>query len=224
MYSIDHHNRWFSISKSWALFVIIFLFIALSGFGQSNKIPDGFAPLFNGKDFTGWEGPLDSFRIESGAIVGGQLENRIPHNQFLATKKSYNDFILRAKFKLVGKNPNAGIQIRSQRIPNHHEMIGYQADLGQKYWGSLYDESRRRKMIATANLNDVMKVLKPNDWNEYKIKAVGRRVQLWINGQMTVDYVEADKSLQQFGLIALQIHSGPPSEAWYKDLWIKEIK
>ena len=92
MYSIDHHNRRFSISKSWALFVIIFLFIALSGFGQSNKIPDGFAPLFNGKDFTGWEGPLDSFRIESGAIVGGQLENRIPHNQFLATKKSYNDF------------------------------------------------------------------------------------------------------------------------------------
>lgn len=222
--SSTYLNRPSKFIPSWQTASLILLLIAMPGFSQNKNVPNGFVSLFNGKDFSGWEGPLESFRIEDGAIVGGQLKNRIPHNQFLATKKSYKDFILRAKFKLVGNNPNAGIQIRSQRIPNHHEMIGYQADLGQKYWGSLYDESRRRKMIATAKLDEVMKVLKPNEWNEYKIRAVGRRVQLWINGQMTVDYLEEDKSLEQFGLIALQIHSGAPSEAWYKDVWIKEIK
>lgn len=198
-------------------------FTCTSLIAQSDKAPLGFTAIFNGKDFSGWEGPLKSFRIQDGAIVGGQLKQRIPHNQFLTSKKSYKDFILRLKFKLKGKNANAGIQIRSQRIPNHHEMIGYQADLGQNYYGSLYDESRRRKIIAQANIEKVKEVLKPDGWNEYKIKAVGRKVTLWINGYKTVEYLEEDKSLEQFGLIGLQIHSGAPSEAWYKDIWIKEL-
>jgi len=182
-------------------------------------------PLFDGKTFTGWEGNLESFRIEDGAIVAGTLKKPIPRNEFLCTTRQYSGFELRLKVKLLGdpKTANAGIQIRSRRIPNHHEMIGYQADMGQHYWGNLYDESRRRKLLATVNQDELARVLKVGDWNEYVIRCVGKRIQLWINGYQTVDYTEPDNSIEQTGLIGLQIHGGPPSEAWYTDIVIKEV-
>jgi len=180
-------------------------------------------PLFDGKTFDGWEGNLKSFRIEEGAIVGGTLKEKIPRNEFLCTTKHYGDFELRLKFKVLGEGVNAGVQFRTKRIPNHNEVSGYQADLGQKYWGSLYDESRRKKIIAQADLDAVMKVIKPNDWNEYVIRAEGKHIQLWINGVQTVDYTEKDEGIDETGIIAVQIHGGPPSEAWYKDIEITEL-
>src|SRR6185436_13530183 len=107
--------------------------------------------LFDGKTFAGWEGNLKHFRIEDGAIVGGTLTEKIPRNEFLCTEQEYGDFELRLKFKVLGKGANAGVQFRSRRIPNHHEMRGYQADLGDGWWGSLYDESRRNKVLKTAD-------------------------------------------------------------------------
>ncbi|MBS0207377.1 MAG: DUF1080 domain-containing protein [Planctomycetes bacterium] len=183
----------------------------------------GWQSLFDGRSLNGWEGDEKSFRIQDGAIVGGSLAARVPRNEFLCADGEYDDFELRLKFKLVGEGCNAGIQIRSRRIPNHHEMIGYQADLGQKYWGCLYDESRRKKILAEPNREELEKVLERDDWNEYTIRAQGRRIQLWINGYQTVDYTEADESLEQDGLIAVQIHGGPPSEAWYKDIKLRHL-
>jgi len=182
------------------------------------------ASLFNGKSFDGWEGDTKkTFRIEEGAIVGGSLKENVPRNEFLCTTKEYGDFELRLKFKVLGKGANAGVQIRSRRIPDHHEMIGYQADLGQGWYGSLYDESRRRTMLAQADPKVVSEAVKADDWNDYKIRCEGKRIQLWINGRQTVDYTEQDDSLEQRGLIGLQIHGGPPSEAWYKDIFIEEL-
>jgi hypothetical protein len=179
--------------------------------------------LFDGKTLTGWEGNLQLFRVQDGAIVGGSLNERIARNEFLCTQKEYSDFELRLKFKVVGEGVNAGIQFRSRRIPNHHEMIGYQADLGEGYWGALYDESRRRKVLAGPDKEAVAKVLKREDWNEYVIRCQGRRIQLFINGLQTVDYTEPDEAIEQKGLIGLQIHAGPPSEARYKDIQIQEL-
>ncbi len=182
------------------------------------------ASLFDGKTFEGWEGDLKVFRIEDGAIVGGSLEHKVARNEFLCTEREYGDFELKLKFKVLGKGANAGIQIRSRRIPDHHEMIGYQADLGDNYWGSLYDESRRRKILAAADAQAVAKVLRRDDWNEYKIRCEGKHIQLWINGLQTVDYTEPDDAIEQRGLIGLQIHGGPPSEAWYKDITLRETR
>ena len=128
--------------------------------------------------------------------------------------------------KLLGdpKAANAGIQIRSRRVPNNSEMSGYQADMGQQYWGCLYDESRRNKVLAQADAEKLRKALKVGDWNDYVIRCVGPRIQLWLNGVQTVDYTEADKSIEQTGLIGVQIHAGPPSEAWYKDITIRTIE
>ncbi len=181
--------------------------------------------LFDGKTFTNWEGDDKTFRIEDGAIVGGQLQEKIPHNVFLASTKEYKNFDLRLKFKLLGDDKaNAGIQFRSRRIPNHHEMIGYQADLGNGYWGVLYDESRRKKVLAGQDKqDDVLKVLKKGEWNDYRIRAEGKHIQLWINGVQSVDYTEPDDKIEQEGLIAVQIHAGNPAEAWYKEIVIEEL-
>ena len=88
-------------------------------------VSEDFVSLFNGKDFSGWEGNLKMFRIDDGAIVGGNLKKRIPHNEFLCTEKEYGDFELRLKVKALGEGVNAGIQFRTRRIPDHHEVIGY---------------------------------------------------------------------------------------------------
>jgi hypothetical protein len=179
--------------------------------------------LFDGRTLAAWEGNTQVFRVEDGAIVGGNLQERIPRNEFLCYKQEFGDFELRLKFKLVGKGANAGVQIRSRRIPNHHEMIGYQADLGEGWWGCLYDESRRKTVLARPNAEGLAKVLKPDDWNDYVIRCQGRRIQLWINGYQTVDYTEPDESIEQTGLIGVQIHAGPPSESWYKDIVLKSL-
>jgi hypothetical protein len=181
-------------------------------------------PLFDGKSLDGWEGNSNCFRIVKGAIVGGSLPSALPHNEFLCSTKEYADFELSVQCKLLGDpaKANAGIQIRSQRIPNHYEMIGYQADMGQSYWGSLYDESRRNKMIAEAKPDVIKKTLRKNGWNTYIMRCIGPRVQLWLNGVQTVDYVEPDASLRQKGFIALQIHGGASAEVWYKDITMTE--
>ena len=206
------------------LVALVAMLLALSASGLDVLAAEsGFAPLFDGKTFEGWQGNLKAFRIEEGAVVGGSLKERVPRNEFLSTRKEYGDFELRLKFKVLGKGVNAGVQIRSRRIPNHHEMIGYQADLGDGWWGCLYDESRRNKVLAGPPGDERSKIVRRDDWNDYTIRCQGRRIQLWINGKQTVDYTEPDESIPQTGVIGLQIHGGPPSEAWYKDIRIKEL-
>ena len=202
--------------------------IVLALAALSSTVLGGFAKevsLFDGNSFAGWEGDTSkSFRVESAAIVGGTLKAKIPRNEFLCTTRPYTNFVLRLKFKLVGEGANAGVQIRTKRIPNHHEVSGYQADMGDpSWWGCLYDESRRNKVLAKSNIEEVNKVLKRGDWNEYVIRCEGKRIVLAINGVQSVDYTESEESIPQHGVIAVQIHSGPPSEAWYKDITIEEL-
>ena len=179
--------------------------------------------LFDGSTFNGWEGNMDFFRIENGSIVAGRLNKKIPNNEFLCTTSEYENFDLRLKFKVVGSpQANAGIQFRTKRIPNHHEVIGFQADIGQKYWGALYDESRRRKILAAPPAKDIPKIVKTGDWNTYRIIAKGNKIQLILNGYKTVDYTEKDKKIAEKGVIALQVHSGPACEIYYKDINIIE--
>ena len=199
------------------------LIAAVGAAAEKPAAGDKSVSLLDGKTFDGWEGNLKAFRIEDGAVVGGSLKERVPRNEFLCTRKQYGDFELRLKFKLLGKGANAGVQVRSRRIPNHHDMIGYQADLGDGWWGCLYDESRRRKVLAGPPKADRAKIIRRDGWNDYTIRCQGRRIQLWINGVQTVDYTEPDASIPQTGVIGLQIHGGPPSEAWYKDIRIKEL-
>ena len=182
--------------------------------------------LFDGKSFTGWEGDTaKTWRVEDGAIVGGSLETPVPRNEFLATTKTYRDFELTVAFKIEGDaaKANAGIQFRTKRIPNHHEVSGFQADIGQDYWGALYDESRRKKVLAKPEKDVVAKIATLGTWHTYKIRCEGDRIRLWVDGQATVDYTEADKAIEKDGIIALQVHGGAKTIARYKDIAIVEL-
>ena len=200
--------------------VCLFVFLTLATVTFAAVKPQS---LFDGKSFAGWEGNMKIFRIDDGAIVGGSMKAALPNNEFLCTTKRYSDFVFRARFKVTGERVNAGIQFRSERIPKDHEVIGYQADIGQNYWGALYDESRRKKVLISPDAAALDKVLKRDDWNDYVIRAEGKRIRLTINGYQTVDYTEPDDTIKQTGIICLQIHSGPPSEARYKDITIEEL-
>ncbi len=178
--------------------------------------------LADGKSFKGWVGDTTkTWRLEDGAFVGGSLKEKVPRNEFLRTEQQFTNFILRVKFKLAGTNGfiNGGVQIRSQPAKNPtNEMVGYQCDLGEGWWGALYDESRRNKVLVKPDPAVVEKALKRGEWNEYLIRARGKRIQTSINGVLMIDYTETDETLPQYGLIGLQVHGGGMAEASYKDI------
>ena len=173
-------------------------------------------PLFNGKDLAGWEGNLDLWSVKDGAIVG--TSPGLKENHFLATTQEYGDFELRFEVKLHEPTANSGVQFRSQRMEDSTEMIGYQADIGEGWWGCLYDESRRRTTLAKADPDVIAKTLKPKEWNEYVVRAVGKHITLSINGVNTVDYLEPDADIARTGKIALQVHSGKPFVVEFRNI------
>ncbi|MBX3745465.1 MAG: DUF1080 domain-containing protein [Verrucomicrobiae bacterium] len=186
----------------------------------------GIESLFDGHSFKGWDGDTNkTWRIEYGALVGGSLTDTVPRNEFLATTERYTNFVLRLKVRLLGTEGfvNSGIQIRSERVPNHHEMIGYQADVGKGWWGALYDESRRNKILAKPEEGVAERAVKEGEWNHYEMRAEGRRVVLTINGVQTIDYTEPDESLAQFGRIGLQIHGGGKGLVAFKDINLERL-
>jgi len=181
--------------------------------------------LFDGKSLDGWEGDPAWWRVEAGEIRGGSTTQNVPRNFFLATNKSYQNFELRVKLRLTGTGfVNSGVQIRSVRVPNNTEMSGYQVDFGPGWYGKLYDESRRNKVIAdSTDPKAVQAAIKEGDWNEYRIRAEGRRLRTWINGVPALDYTEADANIATDGRIGLQVHSGGKAVIQAKDIEIEEL-
>ena len=183
--------------------------------------------LFDGKTFNGWEGDTTTvWRIDEAALTAGSLDQKQEKNNFLATTKEFKNFELKFKWKLEGTTGfvNGGVQFRSKRIPNHFEVSGYQADLGAGMDGALYDESRRKKVLAKPSSEVLEKVQRPlGEWNEYRIRAEGPHIQLWLNGVQTVDYTEMDTGIDETGMIAVQIHGNASSLVRYKDIVIEEL-
>ncbi len=180
----------------------------------------GFVPLFDGQSLDGWEGDTGLWAAKEGKIVG--TSPGLKHNDFLATKASYGDFILKLTFRIKGdESANTGVQFRSVRVPGH-EMSGYQADVGQGYWGCLYDESRRNKILVQASPKAVESIRK-GDWNTYMIRAMGDKITLTLNGVTSVSYTEPDASIARDGKIALQIHAGNALTVEFKDILIQPL-
>jgi prenyltransferase beta subunit/predicted esterase len=180
----------------------------------------GFMPLVAKNDLSGWEGDTQLWSVKDGMLIGHSPG--LDHNEFLATSRAYGDFILSLNFRLIDGKGNSGVQFRSVRVPPH-EMSGYQADIGEQYWGCLYDESRRNKILVSPK-PDSLKSLAKRDWNHYVVRAMGDEISLFLDGQTTVNkFHEDDSRVARAGLLAVQIHAGPPMEVQFKDVMIQPL-
>jgi hypothetical protein len=184
--------------------------------------------LFDGKTFAGWNGDTaKTWRIEEGEIVAGSPDKAAPRNEFLATDREFENFELTLEYRMdCTARCNAGVQFRSKRVPDHHEVSGYQADIAPGITGALYDESRRNKMLGVPPKELQAKALalsKDDGWVSYAIRAEGRRIRLSINGIETLDYTEPDEKIPQKGVVALQIHGGLKGTIRYRNIRIRTI-
>jgi hypothetical protein len=183
--------------------------------------------LFDGTSFAGWNGDTEkTWRIEDGAIVAGSPDKAAARNEFLATDREFENFELKLDYRMdCTGGCNAGVQFRSKRVPNHHEVSGYQADIAPGITGGLYDESRRNKMLAlpSKELQEKAISLAKDGWNAYTVRAEDRRIRLTINGIELLDYTETDETIPLKGVIALQIHGGLKGTIRYRNLRITEL-
>ncbi len=163
--------------------------------------------FFDGRSLAGWSANPAVWHVEDGELVGSTATG-IPHNDFAQSDLLLGDFRLELEVKLSPDTANSGIQFRSVGLPDG-EMRGYQADIGAGWWGLLYEENGRA-VLQKAAANPV----RVGEWNDYEILATGSRVQLAINGVRTVDFT--DEAGLRRGIVALQVHSGGPTEVRFR--------
>lgn len=186
---------------------------------------DGYVLLFDGKTLNGWEGDPALWSVRDGAIVGSTERRRIEGPVDLYHKTEFTDFILKADMKL--RNGNSGIQFRSGLLPGWR-MLGYQADAcdeGEQKngpaWGNFYEQYGRGRGIMKDPLegwNKARAVVRRGDWNTYEILANKKRIQLKLNGVVTID---AEDDRASTGMIGIQLHQGAPMEVYVRNVKVK---
>jgi uncharacterized protein (TIGR03067 family) len=216
----------------------------------ASELEPGFKSLFNGKDLTGWAGRPQHWSVQDGAITGVTTkDNPAQGNNFLIAKDGdhnliVSDFELRFSYKFTGEWGNSGLQYRSTDKGNF-VVHGYQADfeVGPTFSGILYEEGgrgilcERGKKVVVRDANGKTKIdvvgslgdskeiqaqIKTNGWNDYVVIARGNHLQHFINGQQTADVIDEQESkAAKSGILAFQVHSGPPMKVQFRNIRIK---
>ncbi len=206
----------------------------------------GWKKIFDGKTLSGWQAPdMSYFSVEDGAITGTTTkEHNPPYNQFIVWQGGeVADFELKFKFRIFGAKSNSGMQFRSV-VKDKGLVHGYQADMdgAGKYLGGIWDEygprrslagrgekavideSGKRTVTRFAESESLLKNIKMEDWNDYHITAIGSRITLRINGQVTaeLDDRETGKAARS-GVLAMPIIPGEPMKVQYKDIYLKQM-
>ncbi|WP_422349834.1 3-keto-disaccharide hydrolase [Flagellimonas sp.] len=207
--------------------IAAFALLGLCFMGCSDKDKDNtpWTYLFDGETLTGWnqKGGVATYEVRDGSIVG--ITKHDTPNSFLTTDKLYGDFILELEY-LVDSTMNSGIQIRSNSFPYYLDgrVHGYQIEIdpSDRAWSAgIYDEGRRGWLNPLENNPEAQAAFKQNDWNHYRIEAIGDTLKTWINGVPAAHLID-DKTAE--GFIALQVHSiGKDKEAGTEVIW-KNIK
>ncbi len=198
----------------WSLFVLLLASVRLAA--------GPWEPLFNGRDLAGWQvvNGNASYAVVDGAIVGMTVAGS--PNSFLATDKSYGDFIFECEVRQEIGPSNSGIQFRGLSRPDYQNgrVHGYQMEIdpSERAWtGGIYDEARRG-WLYPGDLNPrAQSAYRYGEWNRVRIEAIGPSLRTWING-IAVAHVVDD--LTATGFFALQVHSiGRPEEAGRRIAW-----
>jgi putative heme-binding domain-containing protein len=192
------------------------LFAYLGGKSQVSMLAqkENQAQLFNGKNLDGWKGEMKYWSVENGEIIG--RSPGIEENTFLVSDLTAGDFKLSLEVKLVDNVGNSGVQFRTEPIENG-QMRGYQADIGEGWWGKLYEEHGRALLWD----KPADEHLKKGQWNRYEIEAKGSRIRTWLNGKLCVDL--DDPEGKRRGIFALQLHSGGPMEVRFRKLKLEVL-
>lgn len=208
---------------------------------ENTVVDDGFRAIFDGETLEGWDGKEQFWSANDGVISGQTTaDNPTSGNTFLIYREEeLGDFELRLKFRIVGGN--SGIQYRSNDLGDY-VVSGYQADFeaGTRFIGILYEERGRgilalrteevtiqndgQKQVTgtTCDEEEFLASIKKEEWNEYRIVAKGNHLMQFINGFKTVDVTDeqVDKA-KATGILALQLHAGPPMLVQFKDIEVK---
>jgi putative heme-binding domain-containing protein len=214
--------------------------LGTAAWGQSPP-PEGFRPLFNGKDLTGWDGNPELWTVEEGCLTGKTTgPTQLAYNQFIIWRGGeVKNFELRAKIKQSGNN--TGIQYRSQELPavGKWAVGGYQCDIHPIPVNNAMVYEERARGIITQNGQSV--VIDPQgaqwlvaerdpvkvdvaEWHEYTVIAQGNHLIHKIDGQVTIDLIDhEEKARAMSGLVAIQIHRGPAMVVQIKDIVLKDL-
>lgn len=166
--------------------------------------------FFNERDLTNWTGDTSLWSVENGEIVG-LTQDGLQKNEFLVSDLVVDNFRLTLEVKLLPNSENSGVQFRSE-LQSDGALKGYQADVGQGWWGKLYHEHGRALLWDQPGDEHV----KLGEWNTYEILAVDHHIQTAINGNLCVDLKDPEGELS--GVIAFQLHSGGPMEVRFRNL------
>ena len=202
---------------------------------------DGFVVAFNGRSLRPWAGDSKYWSVKDGAITG-VTDGKLDKNRFLTWKHStIRNFDLRVKVK-VTPGGNSGLQYRGQSRPDLGLDIvtGYQCDVvadNPNYNGMLYEERGRRILSHTGEKVIIDETGQPwvvgkmpvkefaaNEWHDYRVLVQGNHHQHWIDGHKTADLIDfhaAGRALE--GVLAVQVHRGPPMTIQYRDFKIKHL-
>lgn len=204
---------------------------------------EGFVPIFNGRDMTGWEGAPGWWTVQDGALTSESTPEKPCRkcNYLMWRGGKAADFELKLLYHIVGGN--SGVQFRSRELPDW-DIAGYQADLDApgEWTGCLYDVNTGRAAVSMrgektvidadgkkhvtrfADSAELAKSVKQNDWNEYHVIARGSRITLKINGVLMteVEDNETGKASRE-GIFAFQMHPGPPMKVQFKDVRLKRL-
>jgi hypothetical protein len=174
--------------------------------------------LFNGNDLEGWQGHEKYWVAKDGEIVG-RNSDPVKVSTYLLTKRSFSDFRLRAKAKMVEGKIHSGIAFWGRIAPEKKDPFTYAGHLVMFpfEWGmwDLYGRNGGLKVDG----GPAKSVGKDDDWNDIEILAQGNRVRVVVNGALVVDWRDPLPNRIKEGPIGLQLHSNSkPQEVHFKDL------
>jgi len=183
------------------------LFFTISSCTEAQKDDTPWIEIFDGTTLNGWsqKGGVANYEVRDGMVVGSTVHDT--PNSFMVSDKEYGDFILELEYK-VDSTMNSGIQIRSNSYPYYRDgrFHGYQIEIdpSERAWSAgIYDEARRGWLNPLGDNPEAQKAFKQNEWNHYRIEAIGDTIQTWINDVPASNLVD-DKTAS--GYIGLQVH------------------
>jgi mono/diheme cytochrome c family protein len=165
------------------------------------------AEFFDGRNLAGWHGDASLWSVESGEIVGRGVD--LDHNSFLKSDLELRDFRLSLEVRLVRNEGNSGVQFRTRELAGEG-VRGYQADIGEAWWGCLYEEEGRGMLARPPGPAPV----RLDGWNRYEIRAEEHHVRTWLNGEPCIDLADPEGALA--GIVALQVHAGGSTEVRFR--------